>query len=65
MVKRGSTACLALPKIHCFFMLFDFVAYVSSILSLDMDVVWNRLQNRIDDQRGMELNCDMPDFLLE
>lgn len=31
----------------------------------DMDVIWNRLQNRIDDQRGMELNCDMPEFLLQ
>lgn len=30
----------------------------------DLDAVWNRLQNRIDDQRGTELNCDMPEFLL-
>lgn len=35
------------------------------ILFIDMDAVWNRLQNRMDDQRGMELNCDMPEFLLQ
>ncbi|XP_054723652.1 regulator of G-protein signaling 18-like [Uloborus diversus] len=29
----------------------------------DINTVWNRLQQRMDDQRGTELQCDIPEFL--
>ncbi|PRD27247.1 UNVERIFIED_CONTAM: loco [Trichonephila clavipes] len=29
----------------------------------EIDALWNRLQQRLDDQRGTELNFDIPDFL--
>ncbi|GIY90567.1 regulator of G-protein signaling loco [Caerostris extrusa] len=36
-------------------------SYMSS--RKEIDALWNRLQKRLDDQRGTELNFDIPDFL--
>ncbi|KAG8199854.1 hypothetical protein JTE90_015849 [Oedothorax gibbosus] len=38
-------------------------SFVTPKRASDIDVLWNRLQQRLDDQRGTELNFDIPDFL--